>query len=1121
MLTFELISRNKHGLSGNLVLAELTFGVADGAALGPTALGLPSVQLTGPGYEDLQYTISAGGPVYAPTPMRALLDVQPCPQTQAADVRALPFWKDFKDMLWARAAGDMEILYFYPLQEGFHLTDEHAVALGLVDPKTNEPLSPEKRAGRCIPWMDKLGEGTTTVDYEDDLGVARVGQVLPVGYHAVWPDLPPLLSVGETVYQRSKSGISGVASQVAVERIYDDVAPGAWNNEAKKITLEGAEVQEALTQLIDPTDEVRVPLELEINGSPGLPTNIKTERLLYGGGVAIVGTADYEEQLPFSLRSRILFDDTKGELIFRGYYDGTSAQYIKGDPLLLLNVMSKSDKTRLLALCLQDPENENSTIYRGDAEAEECEPYVTAVKELYHLTLNPRKLDLCRDEDGKLYPGDPEPAANQAAMTEDMEECPPEGGITYYRDGVADEAFLIGAQDTLTVDTNDDGEPDATDGIPEPFQGLGKGKALTAGNAADTGYVTVAYNNDPSLGGLPVSLQVIKIGCEKNQQGEDSTYRGNLLVIESDNLFDEKLTLRHTGDFGGRPDNFDFEWYIAAVDETGVSPSVLPQSYPWNRWTKKEPGAQELGSEITIEGANPTTLSDNWLIMRYKGYRACGNEYYWSAFAGDPSAKPSEVRAQLAEGWIKRVTNALNPYDARVTDFESSPVSTSVDMIRQAGKRYEGPVAMNNDPANLNSMGLIEAYQTVLDRGRLLSIDANVNDQGANAALLNMSSRIADLYMLLGNDAYADALDPTVGLGSTSELATRAPAIYAFMNQFHSDSFGLIDEELALLRGRDETLGGVAAAPTYNRLTWNFTNGDGEVAYVMNYNMKDVNRDGFIDEVDGATMYPQGHGDAWGHMLTATQMYYELLRHPNYTWVPRAEPIAVAGAPVVVDYYDERRFAIAASNKAKMGAEITDLTYRKFYSDPESQAYVDTGRGQLRSVRRRGGAGVQPARLGRGRLGAARRAGRLLRLGVGQRHRAPRGLPLHRPAQDRPHDRARDRRNRGPGAGGADQAGQRRHRRQPAGAGAGRPALRPGSGAHQDHPHPGRPDALRAGLRAGHRQLQQCADPVRLRQRDEDRPAQRAERAVGLREQHPRGGPGTRQRADRDLRLPV
>jgi hypothetical protein len=940
-LTFELIARNKHGLSGNLLLADLTFTAAN-TATGQTEVTPSSIRLMGPSYEELQYNITAGNPVYAPTPMRALLDVQPCSQTQAADVSALPFWKDFKNMLWARAAGDMQILYFYPLQEGFYLTDQHAIDLGLVDPKTGAALSPEKRAGKCVPWLDKLTLGTKNIEFEDYQGQTRQTNVLPVGYHAVWPDLPPLLSVGETVYERSKAGVSGVASQAAIARIYDDIAPGTWNNDVKKITLDGAGVQQALTQLIDPVGEARVELELEVNGSPGLPTHIKTERLLYGGGLAIVGTTDYEEQLPFSLRSRILFDDNTGELVFRGYYDGASQEYLKGDPLLLLNVMSESDKARLERLCLTDPEDPAS--YRSGADPTECDAFLESVEALYYLTLNPRQVDLCRDEHGRLFPDDPEPATNQQPYgTNTTVRCPEfEGDVTYYMDSVPDHAFLIGVQDTPEYDEDGDGVLEIGDGIPEPYEGLGKGKALTAGNAAGTGYVTVAYNNDPSLGGLPVSLQVIKIGCEKNQLGEDSTYRGNLLVVQSDNLFDEKLTLRHTGDFGGRPDNFEFDWYIAPVDETAVSPTQLPPSYPWTKWAKLEPGAEDLGAEITIEGASPTTLSDNWLIMRYKGYRACGNEYYWSAFAGDPSAKPTEVRAQLAEGWIKRVTNALNPFDARVDDFESAPVSTSVDMIRQAGKRYEGPIAMNSDPDNLNSVGLIEAYQTVLDRGRVLSIDANINDQGANAALLDVSSRIADLYMLIGNDAYADALDPTVGLGSTSELATRAPAIYSFMNQFRSDSFGLIDEELALLRGRDETLGGVAAAPTYNRLTWNFTNGDGEVAYVMNYNVKDVNRDGFIDAADAATMYPQGHGDAWGHFLTALQKYYELLRHPNYTWVPRAEPVAVAGAPVVVDYYDERRFAIAASTKAKMGAEITDLTYRKFYSDPKNQEYVDS-----------------------------------------------------------------------------------------------------------------------------------------------------------------------------------
>ena len=116
--------------------------------------------------------------------------------------------------------------------------------------------------------------------------------------------------------------------------------------------------------------------------------------------------------------------------------------------------------------------------------------------------------------------------------------------------------------------------------------------------------------------------------------------------------------------------------------------------------------------------------------MRYKGYPVCGNQYRWSAFSGDPSAKPSEVRAQFAPGWIKRVTSALNPFDTRVDDFISAPVNTTVDMVRQAGPRYEGPVALSNDPETLNNMGLIEAYETVLDRGRKLSIDSGHQPPG-------------------------------------------------------------------------------------------------------------------------------------------------------------------------------------------------------------------------------------------------------------------------------------------------------------------------------------------------------------------------------------------------------
>src|SRR5690606_3126888 len=81
-----------------------------------------------------------------------------------------------------------------------------------------------------------------------------------------------------------------------------------------------------------------------------------------------------------------------------------------------------------------------------------------------------------------------------------------------------------------------------------------------------------------------------------------------------------------------------------------------------------------------------------------------------------------------------------------------------------------------------------------------------------------------------------------------------------------------------------------------------------------------------------------GHGDAWGHYLTATTIYYDLLRHPFFSWAPRPEAVTVAGVPIQVDFLDERQFAETAAAKARTGAEVVDLTYRySFVQDPQGQ----------------------------------------------------------------------------------------------------------------------------------------------------------------------------------------
>ena len=51
-------------------------------------------------------------------------------------------------------------------------------------------------------------------------------------------------------------------------------------------------------------------------------------------------------------------------------------------------------------------------------------------------------------------------------------------------------------------------------------------------------------------------------------------------------VFDQRLTLRHSGDFGGEPQNYEFEWYYQP-DQNGVSPpfpDLAAGQTNWNGW---------------------------------------------------------------------------------------------------------------------------------------------------------------------------------------------------------------------------------------------------------------------------------------------------------------------------------------------------------------------------------------------------------------------------------------------------------------------------------------------------------------------------------------------------------
>lgn len=452
--------------------------------------------------------------------------------------------------------------------------------------------------------------------------------------------------------------------------------------------------------------------------------------------------------------------------------------------------------------------------------------------------------------------------------------------------------------------------------------------ALTSGLAEGIGYVTLTMQNAMQCDNLPISLEIIRVIPELETN--------DLAVISPSCPFDETLTLRHKGDFGGNSDPVIFEWRYLP-DENGIPPNA-----PIENWLvfNPTPANGEGALDISIRGAGLLTLSDNWISCRYQT----------SADAYLPNTWSEWTEPQLTEGWIKRVVGDINAFTQRASgggiegaenkffDFGEQEVNTIVSMLRQSGARWTGNIPLNC--ANIDDFGLIEIYETVLGRGVDLSIGGipTVDYPPANKALLLVASRIADMYTLMGNEAYADAADPTIAYGTEDgTYGAEASSIHCFQNQ----SANLLEEELGLLRGRDASNApSVDLYPVYNKLYWNFTNGDGEVAYAANYDIQDQtgNTDGTIDEADARLFYPQGHGDAWGHYLQATKTYYKLLQHPNYTWLPRAEGVLLGGQPITVDYFDERKFAKAAAAKARTGAEIVDLTYRSAYvENPEGQ----------------------------------------------------------------------------------------------------------------------------------------------------------------------------------------
>ena len=440
--------------------------------------------------------------------------------------------------------------------------------------------------------------------------------------------------------------------------------------------------------------------------------------------------------------------------------------------------------------------------------------------------------------------------------------------------------------------------------------------ALVA-NGNDAGYVTIIENDNPDTQvveeGLPVNVKVIRVVPE--------LYAGTIRpLVDPLNKLSEKLVVQYNEPFGAASANFLFSWNRTAPEPDGTVRS------DYGAWTPYASGPGLTSFVLGTNGTSLVELANTYYVMRYcalAGTRAAetvGNG--WSPWT-DPT---------LAEGWVQRVLNALTPFAQRVEDFYSNPSDLWYTMFEQIGRPYRGDVALNN--GNLTEIGLLELYQTIVNKAEKMSVANGVKDPNVNKQLLLAASRIADFYMLLGAEAYADAKNPLVeqkSIDGMEESAKTLPSsTFCFQNQVRT----LLDEELALLRGRTcANQPNMKTQPIYNRLIWNFTKGitEGEVAYVNNYGIRAT--DGVLTVDQAAKQYPQGHGDAWGHYLSAITTYYRLLRNPNFNWQTSMMEMMISQSVVNNDDTDEQKFADAALKLAQAGLDTVDLTARKAWRD--------------------------------------------------------------------------------------------------------------------------------------------------------------------------------------------
>lgn len=722
-------------------------------------------------------------------------------------------------------------------------------------------------------------------------GSAAGDPALAIVYRPVWPDHDPadplkplgVLQFGATATV-SANGLPAIRGQRTLRVLYQQSA--ATNSLAGGMSVNHE--SSASVTLFDPT-------RAKVRNNVTLPASVRAE--VYQGNV-------YFPDLPPHLAKRLYLipsggNSRQGTLVLEGRFQDDAT----GEKYLQLNLLPNAG-AEALALC--KPDDKDYSNWR-----QAVRTLSTSILTFKESLLNnrgpwsPRTTYFLNDT--VTFNG-----TNYTAIRNnfDGEDKVPSDSTAYWLNrALLSGQFTVDPTSTREVDAFSIARIDSDETAVDSY-------ALSA-TGPGTGYVTLLAGNGRAFtdDGDPVSMYVIRVG--------GGLHQGQMKVWPSENPLSELVSFQHTPDLAGSA-AYEYQWMIAPpvngsplqTSNDSASTEAM-QSIGW------QPLANGSGlGTFTLGGSGIRVLADNYLTLRYRPTDPKHPLYQqWSRW----------TQPALAEGWIKRVLAGINPFNQRAKDLFNNKVNTEVSLLTQAGRRWEGDIALNAQ--TLNDYGLIEIYETVLRRGQSLSINAAqpINYGPANDALLLAAGYINDLYMILGDEARADASNPTIGIGTKDKTyGDIATSLFSFKGQVPS----LLEEELTLLRGRNDFLQpSVGTAPFYNRLVWNYTRGinSGEAIYALNYNILDQDGDGTVGASDAARQFPQGHGDAYGHYLTALTGFYSLLMNTHFDWVPSTEAVNVLGVPVQVGYQHERQFAAAAAAVARTGKQVVDLTWRLNY----------------------------------------------------------------------------------------------------------------------------------------------------------------------------------------------